>query len=142
MINSTSHDIEQGLSESKQQTSTSVSEHDLPDKTPPLAAAAEDAPPPTKAADAALSLLAANPSSSAPDKDKSTHNLLRKIDLHIMPLICLIYFLQYIDQNRHFLRQRHRPLILHLPSSWKPLPTGSLQSSSSDNYSSSSPPFA
>ncbi|KAI5364307.1 hypothetical protein Slin14017_G062710 [Septoria linicola] len=142
MINSTSHDIEQGLPEPKQQTTTSVSEHDLPDKTPPLAAAAEDAPPPTKAADAALSLLAANPSSSAPDKDKTTHLLLRKIDLHIMPLICLIYFLQYIDQNRHFPTPAS-------PASYPPSPflettsTGSLQSSSLENYySSSSPPFA
>lgn len=48
-------------------------------------------------ADAALELIAgAGGVSVDPETNK---RLLRKIDLHILPLICIIYFLQYIDKT-------------------------------------------
>lgn len=48
-------------------------------------------------ADAALELIAGTGSLAVdPETNK---RLLRKIDLHILPLICIIYFLQYIDKT-------------------------------------------
>ena len=48
-------------------------------------------------ADAALELIAGT-GSLAVDAE-TNKRLLRKIDLHILPLICIIYFLQYIDKT-------------------------------------------
>lgn len=50
-------------------------------------------------ADAALELIVGNgPLGHAVDPE-TNKRLLRKIDLHILPLICIIYFLQYIDKT-------------------------------------------
>jgi len=46
-------------------------------------------------ADGALELIAEGLAVD-PETNK---RLLRKIDLHILPLICIIYFLQYIDKT-------------------------------------------
>jgi ACS family allantoate permease-like MFS transporter len=50
-------------------------------------------------ADAALELIAgAGPDGLAVDSE-TNKRLLRKIDMHVLPLICIIYFLQYIDKT-------------------------------------------
>src|SRR4051812_8243856 len=48
--------------------------------------------------DAALQLLTETGSVQALDEEKN-RRLLRRIDFHIMPLIFLVYFLQYIDKS-------------------------------------------
>ncbi|OKL62654.1 hypothetical protein UA08_01639 [Talaromyces atroroseus] len=53
--------------------------------------------PPPSAGDGALNLLAAASEVDDPDGTKQ-RRLVRKIDLHIMPLICIVYFLQYLDK--------------------------------------------
>jgi hypothetical protein len=50
-------------------------------------------------ADAALNLLKASSRSHQPVDPETNRRLLRRIDLHIMPLICIVYFLQYIDKT-------------------------------------------
>jgi hypothetical protein len=50
-------------------------------------------------ADAALELLNNTGGLQQPIDPARQRRLLRKIDLHIMPLICLVYFLQYIDKT-------------------------------------------
>lgn len=49
-------------------------------------------------ADTALGLIA-EAGGARPEMDLETNKRLqRKIDLHIMPLLCIVYFLQYIDK--------------------------------------------
>jgi len=50
-------------------------------------------------ADAALELIAGAGSLGVAVDSETNKRLLRKIDLHILPLICIIYFLQYIDKT-------------------------------------------
>jgi ACS family allantoate permease-like MFS transporter len=50
-------------------------------------------------ADAALELIAGVGSLGLAVDPETNKRLLRKIDLHILPLICIIYFLQYIDKT-------------------------------------------
>lgn len=50
-------------------------------------------------ADAALHLLKETGGLRHPVDPEASKRLLRKIDLHIMPLICIVYFLQYIDKT-------------------------------------------
>ena len=50
-------------------------------------------------ADAALELIAGTGSLGYAVDPETNRRLLRKIDLHILPLICIIYFLQYIDKT-------------------------------------------
>jgi ACS family allantoate permease-like MFS transporter len=50
-------------------------------------------------ADAALQLLRETGGPRQPVDLEASKRLLRKIDLHIMPLICIVYFLQYIDKT-------------------------------------------
>lgn len=50
-------------------------------------------------ADAALHLLKETGGLRQPVDPEASKRLLRKIDLHIMPLICIVYFLQYIDKT-------------------------------------------
>lgn len=50
-------------------------------------------------ADAALNLLKETGGVRRPIDAETNRRLLRKIDLHIMPLICIVYFLQYIDKT-------------------------------------------
>lgn len=50
-------------------------------------------------ADAALHLLKETGGVRRPVDAETNKRLLRKIDLHIMPLICIVYFLQYIDKT-------------------------------------------
>lgn len=50
-------------------------------------------------ADAALELIAGAGSLGLAVDPETNKRLLRKIDLHILPLICIIYFLQYIDKT-------------------------------------------
>ncbi|KAF3039161.1 hypothetical protein E8E12_004571 [Didymella heteroderae] len=50
-------------------------------------------------ADAALHLLKEIGGLRQPVDPDASKRLLRKIDLHIMPLICIVYFLQYIDKT-------------------------------------------
>ena len=50
-------------------------------------------------ADAALHLLKKTGGLRQPVDPEASKRLLRKIDLHIMPLICIVYFLQYIDKT-------------------------------------------
>lgn len=50
-------------------------------------------------ADAALRLLEETGGLRQPVDPEASKKLLRKIDLHIMPLICIVYFLQYIDKT-------------------------------------------
>ncbi|KAL1591646.1 Allantoate permease [Paraconiothyrium brasiliense] len=52
-----------------------------------------------KGADAALNLIAEGGGARQEIDPESHKRLLRKIDLHIMPLICIVYFLQYIDKT-------------------------------------------
>ncbi|RAH63739.1 allantoate permease family MFS transporter [Aspergillus aculeatinus CBS 121060] len=47
--------------------------------------------------DGALQLLAAGSSATTLDPE-AARKLVRKIDLYIMPLICVVYFLQYLDK--------------------------------------------
>lgn len=54
---------------------------------------------PTHGADAALKLLKETGGLHQPANPEASKRLLRKIDLHIMPLICIVYFLQYIDKT-------------------------------------------
>lgn len=49
--------------------------------------------------DAALKLLQETGGFRQPLDPETNRRLLRKIDLHIMPLICIVYFLQYIDKT-------------------------------------------
>ncbi|KAF9693610.1 hypothetical protein EKO04_008186 [Ascochyta lentis] len=53
----------------------------------------------THGADAALHLLKETGGLRQPIDKEASQRLLRKIDLHIMPLICVVYFLQYIDKT-------------------------------------------
>lgn len=50
-------------------------------------------------ADAALHLLKETGGVRRPVDAETNKRILRKIDLHIMPLICIVYFLQYIDKT-------------------------------------------
>src|SRR6478735_7018173 len=50
-------------------------------------------------ADAALDLLNETGGISRPFDAKANKRLIRRIDTHIMPLICTVYFLQYIDKT-------------------------------------------
>lgn len=50
-------------------------------------------------ADAAIHLLKETGGLHQPVDPEASKQLLRKIDLHIMPLICIVYFLQYIDKT-------------------------------------------
>ena len=50
-------------------------------------------------ADAALELIAGAGTAGVAVDPETNKRLLRKIDLHILPLICIIYFLQYIDKT-------------------------------------------
>ena len=50
-------------------------------------------------ADAALQLLTETGGLSRPLDPESNNRLVRRIDFHIMPLICIVYFLQYIDKT-------------------------------------------
>lgn len=50
-------------------------------------------------ADAALELIDGTGSLGLAVDAETNKRLLRKIDLHILPLICIIYFLQYIDKT-------------------------------------------
>jgi hypothetical protein len=50
-------------------------------------------------ADAALALIVGAGSQGVAVDPETNKRLLRKIDLHILPLICTIYFLQYIDKT-------------------------------------------
>ena len=50
-------------------------------------------------ADAALHLLKETGGVRRPVDAETNKRLLRKIDLHVMPLICIVYFLQYIDKT-------------------------------------------
>lgn len=52
-----------------------------------------------KGADAALNLVAEAGAAHQEIDAETNKRLLRKIDLHIMPLICIVYFLQYIDKT-------------------------------------------
>ena len=53
-----------------------------------------------KGADAALQLLQETGGVLAQANDpERNRRLLRRIDLHVMPLICVVYFLQYIDKT-------------------------------------------
>lgn len=49
--------------------------------------------------DAALELLSSTGGLQQPTDPVRSHRLLRRIDLHIMPLICIVYLLQYIDKT-------------------------------------------
>lgn len=48
--------------------------------------------------DAALELLQSTGPLQQPVDPIRNRRLVRRIDLHIMPLICIVYFLQYIDK--------------------------------------------
>lgn len=50
-------------------------------------------------ADAALNLLKETGGIHQPVDAETNRRLLRRIDWHIMPLICIVYFLQYIDKT-------------------------------------------
>ncbi|KAJ4260445.1 Allantoate permease [Fusarium torreyae] len=50
-------------------------------------------------ADAALDLLNETGGISQPFDSQANKRLVRRIDTHIMPLICTVYFLQYIDKT-------------------------------------------
>ena len=52
-----------------------------------------------KGADAALNLVTEAGGVRQEVDAETNKRLLRKIDLHIMPLICIVYFLQYIDKT-------------------------------------------
>jgi ACS family allantoate permease-like MFS transporter len=48
--------------------------------------------------DAALELLQSTGALQQPVDPARNRRLVRRIDLHVMPLICIVYFLQYIDK--------------------------------------------
>lgn len=50
-------------------------------------------------ADAALELLRETEGLRQPFDPERNRRLIRRIDTHIMPLICIVYFLQYIDKT-------------------------------------------
>ena len=52
----------------------------------------------TTGGDAALDILLESGPLQQPNDPKRMKRLVRRIDTHIMPLICLVYFLQYIDK--------------------------------------------
>ena len=54
---------------------------------------------PQKGADAALELITEAGGVRQEVDAETNKRLLRKIDFHIMPLICIVYFLQYIDKT-------------------------------------------
>lgn len=54
---------------------------------------------PAAGADAALDLVAESGNAGITVDEETSRRLVRKIDWHIMPLICIIYFLQYIDKT-------------------------------------------
>lgn len=49
--------------------------------------------------DAALQLLSETGGLTTPPDPERSRRLIRRIDFHIMPLICIVYFLQYIDKT-------------------------------------------
>lgn len=53
----------------------------------------------TSGADTALNLLKETGGVHRHIDPETNRRLLRKIDFHIMPLICIVYFLQYIDKT-------------------------------------------
>ena len=55
--------------------------------------------PPKDGTDAALELLNETGGLVRPADPEAYRRLIRKIDTHIMPLICIVYFLQYIDKT-------------------------------------------
>lgn len=55
--------------------------------------------PQLKGTDAALNLLKDTGGIRQPLDAEASKRLVRKVDLHIMPLICIVYFLQYIDKT-------------------------------------------
>ncbi|EXJ88555.1 hypothetical protein A1O1_05485 [Capronia coronata CBS 617.96] len=52
----------------------------------------------TEKGDAALEILRASGGLQQPLDRERSRRLLRRIDYHVMPLICLVYFLQYLDK--------------------------------------------
>lgn len=73
------------LEQAKQSQATTV-QPDVPVKT-------------ARGADAALHLLKETSGLRQPVDPEASKRLLRKIDLHITSLICIVYFLQYIDKT-------------------------------------------
>jgi hypothetical protein len=73
------------------------SEHDAIDQT--LDSKSPEATTAKVGGDAALNLLKETRGLRQPIDAETNRRLLRKIDLHIMPLICIVYFLQYIDKT-------------------------------------------
>lgn len=65
----------------------------------PTAIQSVEQPKTAHGADAALHLLKETGGLRQPVDPAASKRLLRKIDLHIMPLICIVYFLQYIDKT-------------------------------------------
>ncbi|KAF5678377.1 allantoate transporter [Fusarium heterosporum] len=61
--------------------------------------AKHDSPVHQAGADAALDLLNETGGISQPFDAQANKRLVRRIDTHIMPLICTVYFLQYIDKT-------------------------------------------
>ncbi|KAH7129518.1 major facilitator superfamily domain-containing protein [Dactylonectria estremocensis] len=78
-------------------TSTTNSEKDQPTGTSPAADLKKNVH--ITGADAALDLLNETGGISQPLDAQANKRLLRHIDFHIMPLICIVYFLQYIDKT-------------------------------------------
>lgn len=52
-----------------------------------------------KDGDAALNILLETGELQQPSDPQRRKRLIRRIDVHVMPLICLVYFLQYIDKT-------------------------------------------
>lgn len=52
-----------------------------------------------KNGDAALNILLETGDLKQPSDPQRRRRLIRRIDIHVMPLICLVYFLQYIDKT-------------------------------------------
>lgn len=52
-----------------------------------------------KNGDAALNILLETGDLQQPSDPQRRKRLIRRIDLHVMPLICIVYFLQYIDKT-------------------------------------------
>lgn len=52
-----------------------------------------------KNGDAALNILLETGELQQPSDPQRRKRLIRRIDVHVMPLICLVYFLQYIDKT-------------------------------------------
>ncbi|KAF7561044.1 hypothetical protein G7046_g3099 [Stylonectria norvegica] len=76
---------------------TTTSSHSQPPEKAPITETQQV--PPKTGADAALELLKETGSLDQPFDAERNRKLLWKIDLHIMPLICIVYFLQYIDKT-------------------------------------------